>query len=196
MNHSAGGRRHTRIVWGPREIDLLTRARRDGDAGAMEELVRRMMPLARRVARRYSRSVEPLDDLEQVASFGLLGALRRFDPHRGTDFCAYAVASIDGELKHYHRGRCWSTRVRAPPRSGPSSSTASANVFRRRWGGVRPRTNFWPGAEERGINCSTQAGRTRRARAYRLRPTKLSLSPTSRKRDTSASRMRTSSHIF
>jgi RNA polymerase sigma-B factor len=111
MNHSAGGRRHTRIVWGPREIDLLTRARRDGDAGAMEELVRRMMPLARRVARRYSRSVEPLDDLEQVASFGLLGALRRFDPHRGTDFCAYAVASIDGELKHYHRDRCWSTRV-------------------------------------------------------------------------------------
>ena len=73
----------------------------------MEELVRRMMPLARR----YHRSSEPLDDLEQVASCGLLGALQRFDPHRGTDFCAYAAASIDGELKRYHRDHCWSTRV-------------------------------------------------------------------------------------
>ena len=96
---------------GSREADLLARARRDGDAGAMEELVRRMMPLAHRVARRYHRSSEPIDDLEQAANCGLLGALQRFDPHRGTDFCSYAAASIDGELKRYHRDHCWSTRV-------------------------------------------------------------------------------------
>ena len=86
-----------------------------GDAGAMEELVRRMMPLAHRVARRYHRSSEPIDDLEQAANCGLLGALQRFDPHRGTELLSYAAASIDGELKRYHRDHCWSTRV---PRRG------------------------------------------------------------------------------
>ena len=53
-----------------------------GDAGAREELVHRFLPLARRLARRYQRRGEPIDDLVQVASLGLLKAIDRFDHDR------------------------------------------------------------------------------------------------------------------
>lgn len=48
--------------------------------------MRRFLPLARKLACRYRNTNEPLDDLVQVASLGLLGAIDRFDPARGTSF--------------------------------------------------------------------------------------------------------------
>ena len=77
----------------------------------MDLLVRHMAPLARRLARKYQRGAEPLDDLLQVAHLGLFQALRRFDPSRGVDFHAFAVPTISGELKRYRRDFCWSVRV-------------------------------------------------------------------------------------
>lgn len=65
------------------------------------------MPLAYKLAKRYQRPGEPLEDLAQVATIGLLKALDRFDPERGHEFLAYAAPTILGELKRYFRDFGW-----------------------------------------------------------------------------------------
>jgi RNA polymerase sigma-B factor len=90
---------------------LLERYHHDGDPGAREALVQRFLPLARQLARRYQRGGEPLDDLVQVASLGLLKAIDRFDPARETAFSSFAVPTILGELKRHFRDKGWSVRV-------------------------------------------------------------------------------------
>src|ERR1700754_1938986 len=89
---------------------LLERTHR-GDQQARAELVRRFLPLARQLARRYQRAGEPLDDLNQVASLGLLKAIDRFDPSRETAFSSFAVPRGRGELKPPFRDKGWSVRV-------------------------------------------------------------------------------------
>jgi RNA polymerase sigma-B factor len=78
-----------------------------------ELLVLRHLPLARHLARRYPSAVER-EDVEQVASLGLLKAIERFDPDRGLAFTTFAVPTILGEIKRYFRDLGWSVRV---PRS-------------------------------------------------------------------------------
>ncbi|MDP9377946.1 MAG: SigB/SigF/SigG family RNA polymerase sigma factor [Actinomycetota bacterium] len=90
---------------------LLIRYHRDGDPAAREALVSRFLPLARQLARRYQHGGEPLDDLVQVASLGLLKAIDRFEPSRETAFSSFAVPTILGELKRHFRDRGWSVRV-------------------------------------------------------------------------------------
>src|SRR5687768_4598638 len=90
---------------------LLIRYHRHGDQSAREELVQRLLPLARRMARRYRRSDEPLDDLIQVATLGLIKAIDRFDPARETAFSSYAVPTMLGELKRYFRDNGWAVPV-------------------------------------------------------------------------------------
>jgi RNA polymerase sigma-B factor len=90
---------------------LLERYHRHGDRAAREALVQRFLPLARQLARRYQRGGEPLDDLIQVASLGLLKAIDRFEPDRATAFSSFAVPTILGELKRHFRDRGWSVRV-------------------------------------------------------------------------------------
>jgi RNA polymerase sigma-B factor len=89
---------------------LLERAHA-GDPAAREALVERFLPLARQLARRYQRGGEMLDDLNQVASLGLLKAVDRFDPERQTAFSSFAVPTILGELKRHFRDKGWSVRV-------------------------------------------------------------------------------------
>lgn len=103
-----------RVLENESESTLFDRWRRRGDELAREELVRRFMPLARRLAKRYSYTSEPQDDLEQVASIGLLQALTRYDPHVGSSFRAFAVPTIVGELRRHFRDTAWSLRL---PRS-------------------------------------------------------------------------------
>jgi RNA polymerase sigma-B factor len=93
------------------ERRLLVRYHRGGDATAREALVERFLPLARQLARRYQRAGEPLDDLIQVASLGLIKAIDRFDPARETAFSSFAVPTILGELKRHFRDKGWSVRV-------------------------------------------------------------------------------------
>lgn len=97
-----------------REMDLWKRFKDGGDRAAREELVALYMPMARRMAKRYSGVVEPYDDLLQVASLGLLNAVDRFDASRGTPFAGFAKPTILGELKRYFRDKVWTIRV---PRS-------------------------------------------------------------------------------
>jgi RNA polymerase sigma-B factor len=99
-------------VEGADEIrELLCRWHEDGDRAAREQLAERMLPLARSLARRYAGKGEPLDDLEQVASLGLLKAIDRFDVSRDVRFATFAVPTIAGELKRHFRDRGWMLRV-------------------------------------------------------------------------------------
>ena len=90
---------------------LLVRYHRDGDLAAREELVERFLPLARDLALRYTYTDEPFDDLLQVASLGLIKAIDRFEPGRGTKFTSYAAPTILGELKRHFRDKGWSLHV-------------------------------------------------------------------------------------
>lgn len=91
---------------------LVRRWRDDHDHAARDELFARFEPLARRLAGRYNRNrYEPLEDLVQVASVGLLAAIDRFDPDRGMPFPSFAIPTVLGELKRYFRNTGWSVHV-------------------------------------------------------------------------------------
>ena len=93
------------------ERQLLVRYHEEGDLAAREELCERFLPLARDLALRYTYTDEPLDDLVQVASLGLIKAIDRFEPGRGTKFTSYAAPTILGELKRHFRDKGWSLHV-------------------------------------------------------------------------------------
>ena len=84
---------------------------RDHDPRAREELMERYLPYARSLASRYRGASESFDDLVQVASVGLVNAVNRFEPGKGTPFAAFAAPTILGELKRYFRDRVWMVRV-------------------------------------------------------------------------------------
>jgi RNA polymerase sigma-B factor len=84
-----------------------------GDRAARDELVERHLPLAHRLAGRYRNSGEPMDDLQQVATLGLINAVDRYDLEAGS-FVRFAVPTILGELKRHFRDKRWALRV---PRS-------------------------------------------------------------------------------
>lgn len=97
-----------------RERDLWRSFAEARDIGARDELVTLYLPVAQRMARRYAGISEPYDDLFQVASLGLVKAVERFDPARGTPFLGFAKPTILGELKRHFRDKVWTVRV---PRS-------------------------------------------------------------------------------
>lgn len=87
---------------------------RDADGERIvAEIVEVNMGLATTLARRYYGHGEQSGDLDQTAYLGLVQAVRRFDPSRGTDLLAFAVPTILGELRRHFRDQCWTVR---PPR--------------------------------------------------------------------------------
>jgi RNA polymerase sigma-B factor len=109
-------------------VDLLARrsARERGRSGAeqalfraharspsrqtREVLVRRYQRLVGHVVRRHTGTREPWEDLFQVGCLALLRAIDRYDPDRGISFASFAVPTIEGELRHHLRDRCWTVR--------------------------------------------------------------------------------------
>jgi RNA polymerase sigma-B factor len=83
----------------------------DGDEEARRLVIERMMPLVRTLARRYVNRGEPLEDLVQVGSVGLIKAVDRFDISRELRFSTFAVPTILGEIKRHFRDHAWSVRV-------------------------------------------------------------------------------------
>lgn len=91
--------------------ELLTLYRRTGDQRARERAIEWYMPLARRLAARYHRRQVPFEDLVQVASLGLVKAVERYDPSRGTRFSSFAAPTISGELRRHFRATAWSPHL-------------------------------------------------------------------------------------
>src|SRR5690348_17259259 len=90
---------------------LFRRYRQTGDDGARTALIEHFMPLAKRIARRYRGGREPWEDLQQVASLGLVKAVDGYDLERGVSFTSYATPTISGELKRHFRDHGWAVHV-------------------------------------------------------------------------------------
>jgi RNA polymerase sigma-B factor len=101
----------SRIVSDERLAAFFERWQQEHDREARDALVARFLPLARSLARRYLGGSEPLDDLLQVASLGLIKAIDRFDPQRGNHFVAFATPTILGELRRHFRDTSWAMHV-------------------------------------------------------------------------------------
>jgi len=81
------------------------------DSALRDQLIEAHIGLAEYLARRFANRGEPLDDLVQVASLGLVKAVERFDPARGLEFTTFATPTIVGELKRHFRDKGWAVRV-------------------------------------------------------------------------------------
>ena len=90
---------------------LLVAYHREGDERARERALVESMPLVRALASRYAGRGEPLEDLVQVGSIGLIKAVDRFDVDRGVDFASYAVPTIVGEIRRHFRDKAWAMHV-------------------------------------------------------------------------------------
>jgi RNA polymerase sigma-B factor len=90
---------------------LLTRYHKFGDQRARELAIEEQLPLVEFLARKFAGRGEPVDDLIQVASVGLIKAVDRFDVDRQIEFSTYATPNILGEIKRYFRDKGWAMRV-------------------------------------------------------------------------------------
>ncbi|MGW4300055.1 RNA polymerase sigma factor SigF [Streptomyces sp. NPDC004646] len=99
---------------GARALFIELRGLQDGTpeyAELRNRLVRMHLPLVEHLARRFRNRGEPLDDLTQVATIGLIKSVDRFDPERGVEFSTYATPTVVGEIKRHFRDKGWAVRV-------------------------------------------------------------------------------------
>ncbi len=91
--------------------ELFRRLRLSGDPRLRERLIKMHLNLVRFLARKFANRGEPVDDLVQVGTIGLINAVDRFDPERGIRFATYATPTIAGEIKRHFRDRGWAIKV-------------------------------------------------------------------------------------
>jgi RNA polymerase sigma-B factor len=97
-------------------------------------LVTEHLPVAEHIARRFRNRGQPAEDLTQVATVGLINAVDRFDPDRGTDFLSFAVPTITGEVRRYFRDATWAIRVPRRLKELNASVTAASAMLGQRLG--------------------------------------------------------------
>ena len=86
-------------------------ARHPSRPAMREQVIETWLPLAYNLANRFANRGEPLDDIIQTATIGLIKAIDKFDPSRSVEFTAYAVPTVIGEIKRHFRDRTWDLRV-------------------------------------------------------------------------------------
>ncbi|MDA3937476.1 MAG: SigB/SigF/SigG family RNA polymerase sigma factor [Actinomycetota bacterium] len=91
--------------------ELFRRYRLEGDEAARDELITMYLNLVKYLASRFRNRGEPIDDLIQVGTIGLIKAIDRFDIERQVEFTTYATPTIVGELKRYFRDKGWAIKV-------------------------------------------------------------------------------------
>jgi RNA polymerase sigma-B factor len=74
-------------------------------------LIERHLPLVTFMARKFADRSEPLDDLIQVGTIGLIKAIDRFEISKGFEFSTFATPTIVGEIKRHFRDKTWAVRV-------------------------------------------------------------------------------------
>ncbi len=81
------------------------------DRTIRDRLVMMHQNLVRFLAGKFMNRGEPIEDLVQVGTIGLINAIDRFDPERGTKFSTYATPTIVGEIRRHFRDKAWSLKV-------------------------------------------------------------------------------------
>jgi len=102
---------------------LFARYARTRDTQLRDRLVVMHQNLVRYLAGKFVNRGEPLEDLIQVGTIGLINAIDRFDSGRGTKFSTYATPTVVGEIRRYFRDKAWSLKV--PRRLQELNQTAS-----------------------------------------------------------------------
>lgn len=83
------------------------------DPALRDQIIQASLPLVKRIAYGLARrSTDPVEDLIQVGSIGLIKAVDQFKPDAGAKFQTYATHLITGEIRHYLRDK--TAMIRAP----------------------------------------------------------------------------------
>ncbi len=90
---------------------LFAQYKETNDPEVRDQLIMSHLNLVRFLASKFKNRGEPLDDLIQVGTIGLIKAIDRFEPDRGLEFTTYATPTIMGEIKRHFRDKGWSVRV-------------------------------------------------------------------------------------
>jgi RNA polymerase sigma-B factor len=101
-----------KLTWDKqRTRELFALYKDEADEAARDELITMYLNLVKYLAHRFRNRGEPIDDLIQVGTIGLIKAIDRFDVERKVEFTTYATPTIIGELKRYFRDKGWAVKV-------------------------------------------------------------------------------------
>lgn len=122
-------------------------------------LVELNLSLVKYAARRYRARREPLEDIIQVGTIGLIKAINRFDVERGTEFATFAIPTITGEIKRFFRDTSWSVKVPRRLQELRLDIARTYDALEQGWAAGRPNTSWhtasgsptasWPRASRR-----------------------------------------------
>ncbi|WP_431994335.1 sigma-70 family RNA polymerase sigma factor [Streptomyces griseoflavus] len=127
----------------PEQLDALLREFAEQPAGPRrtalrDHLIRLLLPVARRITRRFQRHGEEFDDLAQVAALGLIKAVDGYDPARGHAFLSYALPTVTGELRRHLRDRTAVVRLPRPLWEASGRVIQAVEELEQRLGGRSP----------------------------------------------------------